>query len=76
MVGPMVKDTPAVIFGLPLLAYLLGSIPWGLVLTRCFTSIDIRRQGSGNIGATNVRRLAGTPLHRYVPCRVEKLEEA
>ena len=35
---------------LPAVAYLLGSIPWGVVLTRIFTSIDIRRQGSGNIG--------------------------
>jgi acyl phosphate:glycerol-3-phosphate acyltransferase len=43
-------------------AYLLGSIPWGLVLTRTFTTVDIRRSGSGNIGATNVRRVAGTPL--------------
>jgi glycerol-3-phosphate acyltransferase PlsY len=50
------------LIGLPILAYLLGSVPWGLVLTRMFTSVDIRRQGSGNIGATNVRRLAGTPL--------------
>ncbi len=47
---------------LPFLAYALGSIPWGLVLTRLFTSVDIRREGSGNIGATNVRRIAGTPL--------------
>lgn len=44
------------------LAYLLGSIPFGLVLTRLFTSIDIRRTGSGNIGATNVRRMAGNRL--------------
>ena len=44
------------------LAYLLGSIPFGLVLTRLFTSIDIRATGSGNIGATNVRRLAGNLL--------------
>jgi glycerol-3-phosphate acyltransferase PlsY len=50
------------LIGLPILAYLLGSVPWGLVLTRMFTTVDIRRQGSGNIGATNVRRLAGTPL--------------
>jgi acyl phosphate:glycerol-3-phosphate acyltransferase len=47
---------------LPLIAYLLGSIPWGLVLTRCFAGFDIREQGSGNIGATNVRRLAGNRL--------------
>lgn len=47
---------------LPFFAYLLGSIPWGLVLTRLFTSIDIRKEGSRNIGATNVRRVAGTTL--------------
>lgn len=49
-------------WGLPLLAYLLGSIPWGVVLTRLFTSADIRQQGSGNIGATNVSRVAGPAL--------------
>jgi glycerol-3-phosphate acyltransferase PlsY len=49
-------------FALPLFAYLLGSIPWGLVITRMFTSVDIRQFGSGNIGATNVRRVAGTTL--------------
>ena len=48
--------------GLPLFAYLLGSLPWGLVLTRIFTSVDIRKTGSGNIGASNVRRTAGTTL--------------
>ena len=48
--------------GLVFLAYLLGSIPWGVVLTRCFSSVDVRRQGSGNIGATNVSRLAGSTL--------------
>ena len=45
---------------LPFFAYLLGSIPWGLVLTRLFTSVDIRRMGSKNIGSTNVKRVAGT----------------
>ena len=48
--------------GLPIFAYLLGSIPWGLVLTRMFSSVDIRREGSGNIGATNVSRVAGSTL--------------
>jgi len=48
--------------GLFVFSYLLGSVPWGLVLTRAFTSIDIRQEGSGNIGATNVRRLAGRRL--------------
>ena len=47
---------------LALCAYFLGSIPFGLVLTRLFTSIDIRKTGSGNIGATNVRRIAGNRL--------------
>lgn len=37
-------------------AYILGSIPVGLLLTRIFGHVDIRAIGSGNIGATNVLR--------------------
>ena len=50
------------LWGLPIFAYLLGSIPWGIVLTRLCSSADIKRQGSGNIGATNVSRVAGPAL--------------
>ncbi|MDO9708434.1 glycerol-3-phosphate 1-O-acyltransferase PlsY [Paracraurococcus lichenis] len=42
--------------------YLLGSIPWGLVLTRAAGLGDIRQIGSGNIGATNVLRTGNKPL--------------
>ncbi|MCB9982549.1 MAG: glycerol-3-phosphate 1-O-acyltransferase PlsY [Rhodospirillales bacterium] len=39
-----------------LIAYLVGAIPFGLILTKIFTKQDIRTIGSGNIGATNVLR--------------------
>lgn len=38
------------------IAYLLGSIPFGYILVRIFRGQDVRRSGSGNIGATNVAR--------------------
>jgi glycerol-3-phosphate acyltransferase PlsY len=42
--------------------YLLGSCPWGYWLVRVFKGEDIRRSGSGNIGATNVWRTYGRSL--------------
>ena len=38
------------------MSYLLGSIPFGLILVRVFRGEDVRASGSGNIGATNVAR--------------------
>jgi glycerol-3-phosphate acyltransferase PlsY len=41
------------------IGYLLGAIPWGLIVSRLTANLDITRHGSGNIGGTNVMRLLG-----------------
>jgi glycerol-3-phosphate acyltransferase PlsY len=41
---------------IPILSYLIGSIPFGLLIGKFFYKIDVRTVGSGNIGATNVSR--------------------
>ena len=48
--------------GVVLFGYLLGSCPWGYWLVRVFKHEDIRKVGSGNIGATNVWRTYGKSL--------------
>jgi glycerol-3-phosphate acyltransferase PlsY len=48
--------------GLVVLGYLLGSCPWGYWLVRLVKHEDIRKVGSGNIGATNVWRTYGRSL--------------
>lgn len=44
------------------IGYCLGSIPFGYILTKRFTGLNILELGSGNIGSTNVRRNAGRRL--------------
>ena len=45
-----------------LFCYLIGAIPFGYLICKIFKNIDIRKFGSGNIGATNVYRVCGLKL--------------
>jgi glycerol-3-phosphate acyltransferase PlsY len=49
-----------------LISYVTGSIPFGYLLTRYNTGLNIMEYGSGNIGSTNVRRIAGAKIGFYV----------
>lgn len=48
-------------WSLVVVGYLLGSVPFGLVVSRGLYGEDVRRHGSGNVGATNVLRTFGWP---------------
>lgn len=53
------QKTVMCVFACMLSSFLLGSIPWGLIISRIFYRTDIRQLGSGNIGATNAARTLG-----------------
>lgn len=48
------------------LAYLIGSIPFGVVFGKLFKGIDLQKEGSGNIGAANAFRILGPVLGVFV----------
>ena len=53
---PTPDTAPALLAAIGVIAYLLGSVPFGVVITRALGLGDLRQIGSGNIGATNVLR--------------------
>lgn len=52
----------SVLIAFILLSYFMGSIPFGYLLTRYATGHDIMTMGSGNVGSTNVKRVAGKKI--------------
>ena len=53
---PIFETSEPLLIAVAVLAYLLGSVPFGIVITRALGLGDLRKIGSGNIGATNVLR--------------------
>jgi glycerol-3-phosphate acyltransferase PlsY len=51
----MLELLPAAIWG-----YLVGAVPTGVIVSRLMRGVDVRQQGSGHTGGTNVARVAGT----------------
>jgi len=50
------------LIGIIITSYLIGSIPFALIIGKLFKRIDIRNYGSGNLGSTNAFRVLGIPL--------------
>lgn len=70
-----IMTDPVISFVSPVAAYLIGSVPFGLLIAKLVGSGDIRQQGSGNIGATNVLRTAG-PIAGAVALLLDMLKGA
>src|SRR5688572_12020053 len=62
MADPSISSLGLVDVALILAAYLLGAVPFGLLLARRFAGVDVRERGSGNIGAANVARSTSKAL--------------
>ena len=61
----MALNTEIYIF-ISIISYLIGAIPYGLMVGFISRGIDIRKHGSGSTGATNVLRTLGVPLASIV----------